>query len=116
MTGWPEGSMWFVCTGTAEWNAIERRWEGKVKVYGHGIHIAELIVYGRSSCINAVIGKYRSGQYICISDIDAGCLLSSFQMYAGIKSACLAHMQEADAVTVTYALRALSKYLGTDWL
>lgn len=116
MTGWPAGSIWFACTGPAEWDAGERRWRGELKVCGHGMYMAELIIYGRGSCMNVLIGKYRSGQYICIPDIDVGCPLSRLSDVFWNKQRLSAHMQEADAVTVTYALKALSEYLGTDWL
>lgn len=72
MTSWPAGSIWSACTGLAEWDACGRRWRGEVKVAGCSIHMAELLIYGRGSRINAVFGKYMSGHYICIPDIDVG--------------------------------------------
>lgn len=76
MIVWPEGRMEFVCTGPAQEGGCEQRWLGEVMVKSHSMGMAELIIYGRDSCINAVIGKYMSGQYICIPDIDTGCPLS----------------------------------------
>ena len=76
MTAWPEGRMEFVCTAPAEKGEDGQRWLGEVVVKSHSICMAELLIYGRDSCINAVIGKYMSGQYICIPDIDTGCPLS----------------------------------------
>ena len=64
----------------------------------------------------AETGKYMSGQYICIPDIDVGCPLSRMSDTFWNKERLCAHMREADAVTVTYALKALSEYLGTDWV
>ena len=69
MTAWPEGRMEFVCTIPAEKG--EERWLGEVVVKRHSTCMAELLIYGRDSCINAVIGKYMNGQYICIPDIDS---------------------------------------------
>ena len=66
MMTWPEGRMEFVCTVPAEEGKREERWLGEVKVRRYGPGMAELIIYGRDSCINAVIGKYMSGQYICM--------------------------------------------------
>ena len=82
----------------------------------HSICMAELLIYGRDSCINAVIGKYMSGQYICIPDIDTGCPLSRLSDIFWNRERLSAHMNEADAVTVAHALRALSGYTGKDWL
>ena len=72
MTAWPEGRMEFVCTTPAEEGEREEKWLGEVVVKNHSMFMAELLIYGRYSCINAVIGKYMSGQYICIPDIDTG--------------------------------------------
>ena len=69
MTIWPEGRMEFVCTAPAEEGEREEKWLGEVVVKNHSMFMAELLIYGRYSCINAVIGKYMSGQYICIPDI-----------------------------------------------
>ena len=110
------GGIMFQCTGPAEWEADERRWSGEIKITRRSINMVEFIIYGRSSCMNGVVGKYMSGQYICIPDIDVGCPLSRLSDTFWNKERLCAHMREADAVTVTYALKALSEYLGTDWL
>lgn len=114
MTAWPEGRMEFVCTVPAEKG--EERWQGEVVVKSHSARMAELLIYGRDSCINAVIGKYMSGQYICIPDIDTGCPLSRLSDLFWNRERLSAHMNGTDAVTVAYALRALSGYTGKDWL
>ncbi len=116
MTAWPEGRMEFVCTAPAEKGEDGQRWLGEVVLKSHSICMAELLIYGRDSCINAVIGKYMSGQYICIPDIDTGCPLSRLSDIFWNRERLSAHMNEADAVTVAHALRALSGYTGKDWL
>ena len=116
MTAWPEGRMEFVCTAPAEKGEDGQRWLGEVVVKSHSICMAELLIYGTDSCINAVIGKYMSGQYICIPDIDTGCPLSRLSDIFWNRERLSAHMNEADAVTVAHALRALSGYTGKDWL
>ena len=55
MTVWPEGRMEFVCTVPAEDGGREQRWLGEVMVKSHGMETAELLIYGKGSCINAVI-------------------------------------------------------------
>jgi len=89
---------------------------GEVMVKSHSMCMAELLIYGRESCINAVIGKYMSGQYICIPDIDTGCPLSRLSDIFWNRERLSAHMNETDAATVAHALRALSGYTGKDWL
>lgn len=46
-----------------------------------------------------------SGQYICIPDIGEGYLLSRMSDTFWNKERLAAYMQEADAVTVAYALK-----------
>lgn len=116
MTVWPEGRMEFVCTVPAEDGGREQRWLGEVMVKSHGMETAELLIYGKGSCINAVIGRYMSGQYICMPDIETGCSLSSLSDLSRNRERLSAHMNGADAVTVAHALRALSGYTGRDWL
>ena len=116
MTVWPEGRMEFVCTIPAESRDPVQRWTGEVRVKSHSLHMAELLIYGRGSCINAVIGKYMSSQSICIPDIDTGCPLSRLSDVYWNRERLSAHMNETDAVTVAHALRALSGYTGEDWL
>ena len=113
MTSWPEGSMEFVSTAVAD----GRRWPGKVRVRSSSMYMAELIInYGRESCMNAVLGKYMGGQYICIPDMDIGCAIGSLSDVKGNKEKLSAHMGYEDAATVAHALRALSGYCGMDWL
>jgi len=116
MMAWPEGCMEFVCTGPAENGGREQRWLGEVKVRSYSMCMAELVIYGRGGCINAVVGKYMSGQFICIPDIDVGCPLSRLSDIFWNKERLAAQMREADAITVAHALRALSGYSGRDWI
>lgn len=116
MTVWPEGRMEFVCTPPAGEGEGGQGWLGEVVVKSHSLCMAELLIYGRDSCINAVIGKYMGGQYICIPDIDTGCPLGRLSDIFGNRERLSAHMNGTDAATVAHALRALSGYTGRDWL
>ena len=116
MTVWPEGRMEFVCAAPAEDGGRELRWLGEVVVKSHSTGMAELLIYGRESRINAVNGKYMSGQYICIPDMEAGCPLGRLSDIFLNRERMSGHMNEADAATVAHALRALSGYTGRDWL
>lgn len=117
MRCWPEGSMEFVAAAPADGSMGGRRWPGRVRVKSSGMYMAELIIdYGRESCINAVVGRYMGGQYICIPDMGTGCPLGSLSDIKGNKEKLSAHMEYEDAATVAHALRALSGYSGMDWL
>ncbi len=116
MSAGPSGGILFACEGPAAWGSDERRWTGEIKITRRSLNAVEFIIYGRSSCMNGVVGKYMSGQYICIPDIDVGCPLSRMSDTFWNKERLSGHMQETDAVTVAYALKALSEYLGSDWM
>lgn len=89
---------------------------GKVTVTRRDRDRMELMIYGSAACVNAVVGSYMSGQYICIPDIDVGCPLSSFSDIFWNRERLSAHMQKTDAEMVAYALKALSEYLDEDWV
>ena len=116
MRSGPAGGILFQCTGPAEWGADERSWSGEIKITMRSINMVEFMIYGRSSCMNGVVGKYMSGQYICIPDIDTGCPLSRLSDIFWNRERLSAHMNRTDATTVAHALRALSGYTGKDWL
>ncbi len=110
------GGILFTCIVPKVWGSAPKAWGGEIKRTRRGPNMLEFIVYGRSSCMNGVIGKYMSGQYICIPDIDVGCPLSRMSDTFWNKERLSAHMGEVDAITVTYGLKALSEYLESDWL
>ena len=117
MTPWPEGNMEFVSTASADGSNDRKRWPCKVRVKSSSMYMAELIInYGRESSIDAVLGKYMGGQYICIPDMNIGCPVGSLSDIKGNKERLSAYMCYEDAATVAHALRALSGYSGMDWL
>lgn len=117
MICWPEGDMEFVSRAGAEGSSGDGRWPCKVRVKSHSRYMAELIIhYGRGSCINAVLGKYMGGQYVCIPDMDVGCAVGRFSDIEGNKEKLRFHMGDEEAATVAHALRAISGYSGTDWI
>lgn len=116
MTAPASGVIRFECAGPEEWDACGRRWTGEVKVAGSHTYEVELIIYGRGSCMNAVVGKYRNGQYICIPDLDTGCPLSRLTDTFWNSERLSSHIPEVDAITIAYALKAVSEYLGGGWV
>lgn len=108
--------MEFAYSAPSEEGKSGQGWLGEVMVKSHSICMAELIIYGRGSCMNAVAGKYRNGQYICIPDINVGCPLSGLSDIFWNRERLSVHMNETDAAAVAHALRALAGYTGRDWL
>lgn len=101
--------MEFECTHPKEEG---QRWIGGVLVKSHSIYMAELFIYGRGSCMDAIVGKYGNGQYICIPDLDTGCPLSRLKDTFWNQERLSFHVGEVDAVTIANALKAASEYLG----
>lgn len=93
-----------------------RGWEGCAEVVRQGKSMAELIIAGRGSRMNVVIGKYLRGQYICIPDLDTGCPLSSLTDVFWNRERLSGHLPEVDAITIAYALKEASEYLGGGWV
>lgn len=106
----------FECTLPAEESEKGQRWQGGVFVKSHNICMAELLIYGRGSCMDAVVGRYGNGQYICVPDLDIGCPLSRLTDTFWNQERLSAHVGEVDAVTIANALEAVSGYLGGGWV
>lgn len=80
------------------------------------IYMAELLIYGRGSRMDAVVGRYGNGQYICIPDLDTGCPLGSLTDTFWNQERLSGHVGEVDALTIANALEAVSEYLGDGWI
>ena len=116
MTPRPEARMEFVCTAPEEEGEGRHRWMGEAVVKSHSMCMAELFICGRGSCMDAVVGRYKNGQYICIPDLDTGCPLGRLTDTFWNRERLSRHMPEADAITVANALEAVSEYLGGGWV
>jgi len=116
MTERGEVSMKFECTLPEDEGEGEQRWFGEVLVKSRSIYMAELLIYGRGSRMDAVVGKYGNGQYICIPDLDTGCPLSSLTDTFWNQERLSGHVGEVDALTIANALEAVSEYLGDGWI
>lgn len=90
----------------------EREWTGHAELITQTSNTAELIIHGRGSRMDAIIGKYYSGLYICIPDINVGCPLSSMADYFWNWERLAGQMNRTDAVTVAWALKAAASYWG----
>lgn len=106
--------MIFKCinTNAGKCPAHEREWMGRVEISARTGHTAELFIEGRGSCMDAVVGKYQTGLYICIPDIDVGCPISSMPDYFWNRERLSKHMNQTDAITVAWALKAAASHWG----
>lgn len=115
MRAWPEGYMEFACTAPEEEGEERQEWTGGVVIKSRSMYMAELLIYGRGSCMDAVVGKYGNGQYICIPDLDAGCPLSGLTDTFWNRERLTGQVGETDAATIAHALEAVSEHLGGGW-
>lgn len=99
-------------THTGKCPEHEREWTGQVEIVSLTEDTAELFIEGRGSCMDAVIGRYQTGLYICIPNIDVGCPISRMSDYFWNRERLAQHMNCTDAITVAWALKAASSQWG----
>lgn len=92
--------------------AQEREWTGRVEIAALTADTVELLIEGRGSYMDTVIGKYRIGLYVCIPNIDVGCPISSMSDYFWNRERLAEHMNQTDAITVAWALKAAASRWG----
>lgn len=116
MTASGKGCWEFECTLPAGEGEEGQKWQGGVLVRSRSTDMAELLIYGRGSCMDAIVGKYGNGQYICVPDLDIGCPLSRLTDTFWNQERLSFHVGEVDAVTMANALEAVSGYLEGGWV
>lgn len=109
-----EKSMDFKCINTraGKCPAHEREWTGQAEIVFQTADTAELIIRGRGSRMDAIIGRYRIGLYVCIPDINVGCPISSMSDFFWNRERLSEQMNQTDAVTVAWALKAAASCWG----
>lgn len=90
----------------------EREWKGYVRIAVQTANTVELIIEGRGSCMDTVIGKYRTGLYLCIPEINVGCPISSMSDFFWNRSRLSEQMNQIGAITVAWALEAAASCWG----
>lgn len=90
----------------------EREWKGHVRIVVQTANTVELIIEGRGSYMDTVIGKYRIGLYLCIPEINVGCPISSMSDFFWNRDRLSEQMNQIDAITVAWALKAVSSCWG----
>ena len=102
----------FICTNPSADNTQDRLWSGRAVLAAQTACMAELILYGRGSRMDVIIGKYQGGLYLCIPDINVGCPLSSMPDTFWNQERLSRQMNPVDAATVAWALRAAAAHWG----
>lgn len=92
--------------------AQEREWTGQAEIVFQTADTAELIIYGRGSRLDTLIGRYRFGLYVCIPDMNVGCHISSMSDFFWNWERLSEQMNQTDAVTVAWALKAAASCWG----
>lgn len=87
-------------------------WTGQADIVFHTADTAELMIYGRGSRMDTIIGRYRIGLYVCIPDINVGCPISSMSDFFWNRERLSGQMNQTDAVTVAWALKAAASCWG----
>lgn len=92
--------------------AHEREWTGQAEIVSQAPDTVELIIHGRGSRMDTIIGKYRIGLYVCIPDINVGCPISTMSDFFWNRQRLSEQMNQTDAITVAWALKAAASYWG----
>ena len=104
--------MYYKCKNQSARGAYGPAWTGMAELTKQTAVMAELLLYGRGSRMDTIIGKYQSGLYLCIPDIDVGCPLSSMSDIFWNWERMAGQMNAADAATVACGLKAADAHWG----
>jgi hypothetical protein len=84
-------------------------WGGNWKVLSSRTDYCELMISGRGSRFQTVIGAYSDGNYLCIPSIDIGCALGLYNDVLWNRERLSQVMDITDAVTITEAIADYSR-------
>ena len=104
--------MYYKCKNQSTKGAYGPAWTGMAELTKQTAVMAELLLYGRGSRMDTIIGKYQSGLYLCIPDIDVGCPLSSMSDIFWNWERMAGQMNAVDAATVACGLKAAAAHWG----
>lgn len=88
---------------TAKWNGV---WE----VLATETDFHELLIKGRGSSFDVVLGYYSSGYYLCIPEINVGCALGYWSDVFWNTERLSSLISETDAVTIATAINHYGYY------
>ena len=103
--------MEFFCENTEAEYACDRMWKGNImRIQCHGSTV-EMDVSGKGSAMHVIIGEYICGRYLCIPDWGIGVPLARLDDSFWNREQLEKRIGRADAITVSEAIRTLSKYM-----
>lgn len=103
--------MEFFCENTEAEYASDRIWKGYIDGICCHDGIIEMDVSGRGSAMHVIIGEYAYGRYLCIPDWGVGSPLAGLGDSFWNREQIERRMGRVDAITVSEAVKALSKYM-----
>ncbi|MFW5669856.1 MAG: DUF6618 family protein [Acetivibrio ethanolgignens] len=85
------------------------KWKGKIHLLRREGNSYELEINGRGTYFHAIVGRHRSGHFICIPNHDVGCELSDYSDVFWNRERLSGQLKNTDAVTVACALQHLKE-------
>ena len=108
--GW-RVEMEFFCENPAAGHADDRIWKGYVKQLRRHGDTVEADISGKGSAMHVIIGRYEYGRYLCIPDWGIGSTLAALDDCFWNREQLERQMGRTDAITLSEALKAISKEL-----
>lgn len=102
----------YKCKNQSARSTYGEAWTGQAAVTKQTASMAELLLYGRGSRMDAVTGKYQGGLCLCIPDIDVGYPISSMSDIFWNWERLSGQMNAVDAATVACGLKAAAARWG----
>ena len=82
-------------------------WTGTVTPVRRSAGITEAEIGGRGSSFTVIVGEYTCGRFLCIPAVNVGCPMSGWDDVFWNRERLSSVMNETDAVTVAYGVKAL---------
>ncbi len=103
--------MEFYCENPAAEDPGDQIWKGRVgQIWCHGDRV-EANITGRGSAMHVIIGEYEYGRYVCIPDWGIGSALAELDDSFWNQEQLERRMSKVDAITLSEALKTISKEL-----
>ena len=103
--------MEFYCENPEAKNARDQIWKGHVKQLKRQGDCVEADITGKGSAMHVIIGDYEYGRYVCIPDWGIGSALAGLDDSFWNQEQLERRMSKVDAITLSEALKAISKEL-----
>lgn len=103
--------MEFFCENPEAEYACDKIWKGRVEQLQRRENTVEMDVTGKGSAMHVIIGGYEYGKYLCIPDWGIGSALSRLEDSFWNRERLERWMNKADAITLSEALKTVSKQL-----